>query len=58
MLQESYRTRDGHQTKDDVSLVVRLAGANRCAAELCHSCIGESQEGLLECPWTSVEVPS
>ena len=56
MLQEPCSPRDSHRTKGDAPLEVGHAGANRCAADLCHSCVGESQEGLLDRPWTSVDV--
>lgn len=46
----------GHQTEDDVPLAVGCPEPNRCAADLCHSSVEESQRHLLECPGTSVEL--
>lgn len=39
---------DSYQTEADVPLAVGCPGPNRCAADLCHSSVGESRRHLLE----------
>lgn len=48
MLHTCCNAGDSYQTEADVPLAVGCPGPNRCAADLCHTSVGESRRHLLE----------